>query len=579
MPLSNRYRRLSVAPMAHLERRGRGSLGGGGSAGRIQHSFPEGSHFIQGAHPFFGLLSQFHPGQNLSAGGGVSAPEGSDRAGSTSFTGLLQPVNCSNEGLGVVATSNQSFSFELQGGEDTFQDGDSPVHSVVGPQRGLDGLHRSQRCLSSDSNTSGIQKISEVHGLRESLPIQGPLLWSVHGPAGLHAGHGSGFGNSSQSWHSSSTLSGRLADSGVLPGAGSPGFEDSSSSLQLSGGCRQLGEISACSDSNNLLSGSPFGLNQFQGFSSPETSRQATLNWRRVSILRGTACKILAGVAGSSVFSNSAHSGGTAADAVVPVCSSPRLGSSESRSARSVVSRDLPRSSLVVEPRTARARESPSSRCLPSSTCGPTPRMSAGVLTSATKLFPAVGLKEELRSSINHQELLAMFYALQHFLPLVRNTSVAVFADNMTALAYLKNQGGTRSAVLNQTAQDLLRWAELHSVTLLLQFIMGRNNVLADALSRPNQILGSEWTLKLSVFQQFQKRWPVAIDLFATSLNHRCIPYFSPFHDPNSIWTDSLLQPWDGWQAYAFLPYALIPAVLKKLRSSSGVLLTIIAPY
>ena len=79
-----------------------------------------------------------------------------------------------------------------------------------------------------------------------------------------------------------------------------------------------------------------------------------------------------------------------------------------------------------------------------------------------------------------------MFYALQHFLPLVRNTSVAVFADNTTALAYLKNQGGTRSVVLNQTAPDLLRWAELHSVTLLPQFIMGRNNVLADALSRPN---------------------------------------------------------------------------------------------
>ena len=104
---------------------------------------------------------------------------------------------------------------------------------------------------------------------------------------------------------------------------------------------------------------------------------------------------------------------------------------------------------------------------------------------------------EERLSSINHRELLAVFYALQHFLPLVRNTSVAVFADNTTALAYLKNQGGTRSAVLNRTAQDLLRWAEHHSVTLLPQFIMGRNNVLADALSRPNQILGSEWTLKL----------------------------------------------------------------------------------
>ena len=279
MPLSNRYRWLSVAPMAHLERRGRGSLGGGGSAGRIQHSSPEGSHFIQGAHPFFGLLSQIHPGQSLGAGGRVSAPEGNHQAGSTSFTGLLQPFICSDEGLGVMATSDRSFLFEPQGVEDTFQDGDSPVHSVISPQRGLDCLHISQRCISSDSNPSGIQEISKVHGLREGIPIQDPLLWSGHGSAGLHAGHGSGFGNSSQSWHSSPPLSGRLADSGILPRASSPGFEDSSSAVQLSGDCRQLGEISACSDSDNLLSGSHFGLNQFPGFSNPETSRQAALNW------------------------------------------------------------------------------------------------------------------------------------------------------------------------------------------------------------------------------------------------------------------------------------------------------------
>ena len=269
MPLSNRCRRLSVAPMAHLERRGCGSLDGGGSAGRISHSFPEGSHFIQGAHPFFGLLPQFHPGQSLGAGSGVSAPEGSHRAGSTSFSRLLQPSVCCNEGLGVVASGNQPFSFESQSVEDTVQDGDYPVHSVVSPQRGLDGLHRSQRCLSSDSNPSGFQEVSEVHGLRQGLLVQGPLLRSVHGSAGLHTGHGSGFGYFTQFRHSSSPLSGRLADSGVLPRAGSPVFEDSASSLQLSGDCRQLGEVTACSDSKDLLSGSPVGLLSVSGLLQP----------------------------------------------------------------------------------------------------------------------------------------------------------------------------------------------------------------------------------------------------------------------------------------------------------------------
>ena len=147
MPLSNRSRRLSVAPVAHLERRGRGSLGGGSDSGRISHSFPGRSHFIQGTHPFFGLLSQHHPGQSLSAGGGVSAPEGSHRAGSASFAGLLQPFVCSHEDLGVVAASNRSFAVEPQGSQNTIQDGDSPICSAVSPQGRLDGLHRSKGCV------------------------------------------------------------------------------------------------------------------------------------------------------------------------------------------------------------------------------------------------------------------------------------------------------------------------------------------------------------------------------------------------------------------------------------------------
>ena len=71
----------------------------------------------------------------------------------------------------------------------------------------------------------------------------------------------------------------------------------------------------------------------------------------------------------------------------------------------------------------------------------------------------------------------------------------------------------------------------------------------------------------------------MSIDLFATFQNHRCSIYFSPYHDHNALWTDALLQNLNGWQAYAFPPWSLIPAVLKKLQSSSGVLLTIVAPY
>ena len=129
---------------------------------------------------------------------------------------------------------------------------------------------------------------------------------------------------------------------------------------------------------------------------------------------------------------------------------------------------------------------------------------------------------EEAELSINVRELLAIERALLWFAPQLCDSSVAIFADNATAIACLRNQGGTHSPLLNSIAQRILRWAESLPVVLSPQFIMGKHNVLADALSRPNQIQGSEWTLKQEVFQELCKRWPVSIDLFATSLNHRC---------------------------------------------------------
>ena len=77
---------------------------------------------------------------------------------------------------------------------------------------------------------------------------------------------------------------------------------------------------------------------------------------------------------------------------------------------------------------------------------------------------------------------------------------------------------------------------------------MGKNNVLADSLSRPNQVQGSKWTLKWEVFQDLRKKYSVMIDLFATSLNHRCSLYFSPFHDPRALGTGAFLKNRDGLQ-------------------------------
>ena len=146
--------------------------------------------------------------------------------------------------------------------------------------------------------------------------------------------------------------------------------------------------------------------------------------------------------------------------------------------------------------------------------------------------------------SINMRELLAVQLGLQAFEHLIVGMSVALFCDNTTTVAYLRRSGGTFSSTLNSTAREVLLWAENRHIRLLPQFIMGSFNVTADALSRPNQVIGSEWTLHQEVVDQLVHRWPAVIDLFATALTARLPVYFSPASDPRAAGTDALLQPW-----------------------------------
>ena len=180
--------------------------------------------------------------------------------------------------------------------------------------------------------------------------------------------------------------------------------------------------------------------------------------------------------------------------------------------------------------------------------------------------------------SITARELLAVPLGLYQFRSALQGHSVAVFCDT-TAVAYLRKEGGTRSPLLNSLAQEILRWTESLSICLAPQFLPGSNNVLTDALSRPHQLPRSEWSLYLTVFQSLRRLWPVQIDLFATSANHRCSISFSPFRVPMSAATDAFLQSWDDLQAYAFPQVAIIPRVLAKLRASTGTELTLVAPH
>ena len=361
MPKPSISRRLSVAPLAGVERQGRGSWGSGSLAVGISHSLPSGSHLIQGTHPFPSVLPQFHQGQGFGGRSSFSFGERSCRASSPSFSRLLQPSFCGDEGLRVVEAGDRPFVTEPEGVEDVLQDGDSPVGPVVGPSWRLDGVSGLEGRLFAGSDASGISQIPQVRDVWEGLPVQSSLLWTLHGSSGLHTGHGSGVGFSTSIRNSSSSLFRRLAHPGLLQGASSPCSGVSPPALPGSWNRRQLGEVAADSFSASGVSGSSFRLCDFQGFACPKESVEASLNWQRILVLRAAASLFLAGAAGGTGFIDPAHSWGEASDAVSPVLSPSVLGLFRSVFTDSLESGSPRGSGVVAGPSSSGSRDFSSS--------------------------------------------------------------------------------------------------------------------------------------------------------------------------------------------------------------------------
>ena len=89
------------------------------------------------------------------------------------------------------------------------------------------------------------------------------------------------------------------------------------------------------------------------------------------------------------------------------------------------------------------------------------------------------------------------------------------------------------SKALCAMAQEIILWSELHSVTLFARYIPRKKNVLEDQLSRPDQILPTEWSLLPRVFSVIcEVQDQSLVDFFATQANAKLPLYVSPVPNP-----------------------------------------------
>ena len=127
-------------------------------------------------------------------------------------------------------------------------------------------------------------------------------------------------------------------------------------------------------------------------------------------------------------------------------------------------------------------------------------------------------------------------------------------------MAYVNKQGGTVSRSLSSLASRLLRWTVSLSAHLDARYLPGQSNVLADLLSRRDQVIGTEWSLHPQVARALLHTWgSPLLDLFVTSLNAK-LPLYSSlvprwssrirFAILGATWTCTRFHPFllsEGW--------------------------------
>ena len=184
---------------------------------------------------------------------------------------------------------------------------------------------------------------------------------------------------------------------------------------------------------------------------------------------------------------------------------------------------------------------------------------------------------QEQQLHINNLELLAVRNALHHFCTLLQGKHVLVKSDNSTVIAYINNQGGTKSTDLCMILWHLMQWCIEKGITLTSSHIPGVKNTLADVLSR-KIFQHTEWSLNDSVLRQIFAIWgSPSIDLFASDNNHKIPVYCSWIPSRRALSGDALIISWSGIPGYAYPPIALLSRVLQKVKQEECTLI-LIAP-
>ena len=458
------------------------------------------------------------------------------------------------------------------------QNGNSRVHQDLPDSRGVGIVDRSVGCLPTHPHPSKLKEIPKVLLQVTGVPVHLPPIRTSHSPPGLYNDCKVSETNGPLQRTQSSPIPGRLADqvpvSGGSPsehsGGGRPnsvlGLDNKSGKIRTetySGvfvrGLRIPSRFSPCKTHSREMA-------QTSGFD-PKTQVKTCFDCKMFDITNWVAC--LNGENGP---------GGTPSHETFSVSSQGALEISSVAGQPPSLDR-----SHCSPPRLVAKSLKRDERCRPSSQRPQYPTLYRRLKrrlgrSLRSKFYKGSVVRSGKRLHINVLELKAVSLALRDFKDQCQNQTVLVATDNSTVVAYINKQGGTHSAKMCALLWKIMTWCHHYHITLKARHIPGCLNVMADLLSRSNQVQSTEWSLHPQVFKQICQKWfTLHVDLFATHLNHKLPLYVSPVPDPKAWDIDALNINWTSLTAYAYPPTALLHKVIQKIEQCHC-LIIVIAP-
>ena len=200
-----------------------------------------------------------------------------------------------------------------------------------------------------------------------------------------------------------------------------------------------------------------------------------------------------------------------------------------------------------------------------------------GVLPVHRQQYSGLGCPLAGTNCINVLELQAIWLGLRAFSQRVENARVALMSDNTSAVAFLRNQGGTKSLAMSDLATDICVFREEGNVTSSPLSSRASECVSGPSVqegSNPQDRVEPKPDRSRQVFRAWGRPF---VDLFALGKNTKLAICVSPIREETSWKVDSLVQNWNGLYAYAYPPTSLIRACLSKVRTEN-VEIVLIAP-